>query len=175
MKSAIIGAIAAVIAALVLPVPHLIILMFVAIFMDFLTGVGKAVATGIDRTSSGYRASIGKFVQYGGSIAIAILLATTAKFYKGADLWVDPVYLINSLVSSIIFVEVTSILENINAAAPNSKLSQYFVRPLLKICTLKLENFFPQLKVENKQEAAASQIIKDNNEKTITDINSGPN
>ncbi len=149
MKAGILAFFLGLVTGVVFPLPALLFWMFVVIVLDFFTGVGKAVATGIPRTSGGYRDTVGKFVQYGGGIAISIVLATVASYRLGEDPWIHPSMLVNTLVAFIIFAESTSILENLEATMPNSKVSRYFFRPLLKLVTIKLENFFPN-NFENK-------------------------
>src|ERR1044072_3303968 len=62
-----------------LPSVSLLFYMAMAIVLDFVTGIVKARVLNQVRNSSGYRKSVVKFLQYGGSIAIGLVLANAGE------------------------------------------------------------------------------------------------
>jgi hypothetical protein len=126
--------------------------MGLGICLDFLTGVIKSVVLKEARTSKGYRKTIVKFTQYGGSVLVGMLLKFIGS--KNSDmaniaLYAD--YLTDGLVIFIIFVELTSVMENIYAIDKETPFSKYFVGPLLKILTFQIKNN-PVTKLESPEE-----------------------
>lgn len=124
-----------------LPSIDLSVCVLFAISLDFITGVIKSVVLKVNRTSEGYRKTIIKFLQYGSAIAISILLS----FLSEKKLLSDKVQIIfiyfgDTLLSFIIFIEITSILENIYAVDKKTPFSRYFIQPLLKILTFQIKN-----------------------------------
>jgi phage-related holin len=121
------------------PNSQLLMWMGIAIVLDFITGVAKAVINKEARTSSGYRKTLVKFLQYGTSIAVGVILQNAAKQnnWSGADLlsWFN-----DGLLVFIIYIEVTSIFENAYACDKNSLMSQYLFQPALKLLTFQLKN-----------------------------------
>lgn len=125
---------------IILPSGVLIAWMCVALIIDLVTGVARAIVDKKTRTSQGYRETLGKIIQYGGALIIGIILSSLAKHHADG---LDPKILefFNSfLVIFIIFIEVTSTMENLYAISPDSKFSKYFVKPILGILTFNLEH-----------------------------------
>jgi len=123
------------------PPTHLFGVMGIVIALDFLTGVIKSVFLRQVRTSAGYRKTVIKFMQYGGSIAIAMVLRYLAGLHpelKASIKYLD--WLGNGLMIFIIMIECTSILENIYAIDKTSKMSRYLIKPLLNLLTFQLKN-----------------------------------
>jgi hypothetical protein len=106
-----------------------------AILLDFITGVTKAKFKKQDRTSEGYRKTIVKLLQY--IIPILILWA--------AGRWI-PEYKEKLQQASgfvmlfIIYIEVTSIFENLYAIDNTSMISKYLYKPVLVILKFGIEN-----------------------------------
>lgn len=122
--------------------------MVVAIIVDFITGVIKAVMKGEARTSRGYRRTITKFLQYGGSLAIGIILANAARYKDMPAMQQFMGFLNDGMVVFIIYIEVTSIFENIYECDKTSPISKYVIKPLLNLFTFQLKNN-PLTKLEN--------------------------
>jgi phage-related holin len=121
-----------------LPSIPLLFYMTVAMSLDFITGIIKAIILKEIRTSAGYRKTIIKFLQYGGSIAIGIILANAG---NGRDAFKSIVgYFNDGLLIFIIYIEVTSIFENIYAIDKSSMMSRFFIAPILKILTWQIKN-----------------------------------
>jgi phage-related holin len=123
------------------PPVHLFGLMGIAIGLDFITGVAKAVVMQEARTSNGYRKTVKKFIQYGGSIAVTLmiryLLSKQPELEPGMK-YVN--WLGNGLMVFIILIEFTSIFENLYAIDKSSMMSKYIIKPMLKILTLQIRN-----------------------------------
>lgn len=125
----------------IIPNIDLLIVMGGVIIIDFVTGVVKAVIKKQARTSEGYKKTIVKFLQYGGAVVCVVLLkylslhnTNMVQFATFAD------YLTDGLVSFIIFIEVTSIFENIYAVDTTTPFARYIVKPLLSILTFQIKN-----------------------------------
>lgn len=125
---------------IVLPSGPLIAWMCVALIIDLITGVARAVADKKTRTSEGYRQSLGKIIQYFGALVLGIIVSSMAKHHADG---LDPKifdFFNTFLVMFIIFIEVTSTMENMYAVSPNSKFSKYFVKPMLSLLTFNLQH-----------------------------------
>jgi len=139
----------------ILPSFDLLIVMGITIIADLVTGIIKAVMMGKARTSEGYRKTVIKFMQYGGAITVGLLLKfLSAKKSEMADFSQYAGYLSSGLVIFIIFIEVTSILENISAMDNSTVFCKYLITPLLKLLTFQIKNN-PIAKMEQKQEEQA--------------------
>jgi phage-related holin len=127
---------------LLLPSVNLLLWMSIAIVVDFATGVAKAIVHKKPRTSTGYRGSLTKIIQYIGAITAIIILnsviAITATV-NTIDHTVIAKYLNDGIVIFIIYIEVTSIFENLYACDQTSKFSKFVITPLLKLLTLQLK------------------------------------
>lgn len=117
-----------------LPDLNLLAWVFIAMVFDFATGVLKAVMNKEARTSAGYRKTVTKFTQYGGAIAAGVILSNTLP----PDNMITG-YVNNALLIFIIYIEVTSICENIYAIDSSSMFSRYFISPLLKVLTFAIK------------------------------------
>lgn len=124
--------------AMILPNLDLLIWMTIAIVLDFVTGILKAIVLKQARTSFGYRATVKKFTEYGGSIAAGIILSNgiIGKTGQHPELLQ---YVNDGLVIYIIFIEVTSVFENIYACDQDSKFAKLVISPILKILTFQLK------------------------------------
>ncbi len=122
------------------PNKSLLLWMGVAIAIDFITGVIKACFKGEARTSSGYRKTIIKFLQYGGTLAVGAILNNIA----GQNNMPGAAAVLNAftdgLVVFIIYIEVTSIMENIYECDKESMLCKYFIKHALNILTFQIKN-----------------------------------
>ena len=124
----------------ILPSGILISWMCVALILDLITGVVRAIIDKKIRTSQGYRETLAKIIQYGGALIIGVILSSMAKHHAAG---LNPIifeYFNDFLVSFIVFIEITSILENMYAISPDSKFSKYFVKPVLSLLTFNLQH-----------------------------------
>ncbi len=125
---------------IILPSGILLAWMCVALIADLVTGVTRAIVDDKTRTSQGYRETLGKIIQYGGALIIGVILSSMAKHHAAG---LNPIifeYFNDFLVSFIVFIEITSILENMYAISPDSKFSKYFVKPVLSLLTFNLQH-----------------------------------
>lgn len=123
------------------PSINLLVIMGIAISSDFATGIVKAIMLKQVRTSEGYRKTVVKFLQYGGGVLVGVLLKYVAK--QNSDManivqYTD--YLTNGLVIFIIFIETTSILENLCTIDDSTIIAKYVFKPLLKLLTFQIKN-----------------------------------
>lgn len=125
---------------IILPSGVLIAWMCLALVVDLITGITRAIVDNEVRTSEGYRNTLGKVIQYGGALIIGVILTSMAKHHADG---INPEildYFNNFLVSFIVFIEITSTMENLYAISPESKFSKYFVKPMLAVLTFNLEH-----------------------------------
>lgn len=140
-----------------LPSVNLLVVMGITIALDFGTGVLKAIILKQVRTSEGYRKTVVKFLQYGGGVVVGCLLkylGTKQSEMANVSQYID--YLNNGLLIFIIFIETTSILENIYAVDKETPFSKYLIAPLLKLLTFQIKNN-PIEKLAEKQDAQTTQ------------------
>lgn len=117
-----------------LPDISLLCWVFIAMLLDFLTGITKAIVLNQARTSSGYRKTIIKFTQYAGAIAVGIVLGNSL---PPDNIIVE--YVNSALLILLIYIEATSILENLYAMDNSSVFSKYFISPLLRVLTMTMK------------------------------------
>jgi phage-related holin len=144
-----------------LPNFTLLTLLAVVIGIDFLTGVWKAKCKNEARTSDGFRKTVNKFLQYGCAIVCGAVLSYIGQNKGGAGAVAIAGLLNDGLIIFIIYIEVTSIFENLYAVDSTTAMSQYFYAPVLKILTFQIKNN-PIMKqaaeLEKKGEGVAGQI-----------------
>lgn len=142
MKTLIATAIMLFIKTLFLPNVDLLIWMAIAMAGDWSTGILKSVILQIPRTSSGYRKTLSKFLQYAGSIIASVILTNVVSKTKFVDKETEFAivnYLNDGLLIYIIYIEVTSIFENLYACDHKSKFSKFIIAPLLKLLTFQIK------------------------------------
>jgi len=121
--------------------------LFCLVFIDFITGVIKAKINGTARTSEGFRRTLKKIPGYiivpvvlwlGGVYAKTHVVSTEsidmikmAKILQDASGWI---------MLFIMYIEVTSILENLSEIDKHGSLNKYFVKPLLIILKIGIDN-----------------------------------
>ncbi len=133
--------------SIILPPSTLLTWLGIAMILDLITGVAVAVKKGVPRTSKGFRGTVVKFIQYGGAIAIGIILANVADIQKDEASEAIFKYFSTGLLAFIIFIEVKSILENMIEINPESDFTKYFLNPVHDFISL---NFIQKFKQENK-------------------------
>jgi phage-related holin len=149
MKIKVLGTILSLLGAFVFPKGELLLTMGICIVLDFITGIVKAIFQQKVRTSSGYRQTVLKFLQYGSAICVGVILSALAEFDKGTTpiLKAALSYLTNGTVVFIIYIELTSIIENVYACDPNSIIAKRFFKPLLNLLTWQIGNNNPATKL----------------------------
>ena len=123
-----------------LPDFTLLALLAVVIVVDFLTGIWKAKGRGEVRTSDGFRKTVNKFLQYGCAIVCGAVLAYIGEQKGGAGTVAIAGLLNDGLLIFIIYIEITSIFENLYAIDKTTMISKYFYLPVLKILTFQIKN-----------------------------------
>lgn len=137
--------------AIVLPPPTLLLWLGITMVLDFITGVAKAIKNDEPRTSTGFRRTVMKFIQYGGAISIGIILANISDMQKDSASETLYRYFSNSMLSFIIFIEIKSIIENMVEVSPKSDFTKLFLNPIHEILSLDLKNFI-NTKTETENE-----------------------
>lgn len=105
------------------------------IFLDFITGVVKSVFKKVARTSEGYRKTVIKLLQY----IIPVFI------FWGAGRYI-PEYkekleqASGFVMMFIVYIEVTSIFENLYAIDSKSVIAKNFYRPVLVLLKFGIEN-----------------------------------
>ncbi len=131
--------------------------LLVVVTLDFIFGVTRATFNGTRRTSRGFRKTITKFLHYGGCIIISMVIlniasasapAFSSRFYN----WFG-----NLMLYLMIYIEVVSIFENMEAIAPGSLFIRVFVRPLRRMITFQLKQLF---KEDHQTEARTSRLSR---------------
>ncbi|MBO9620834.1 MAG: phage holin family protein [Niabella sp.] len=120
----------------------LLIWLLIVFVLDFIFGIAKATLTGIRRTSRGLRKSVTKFLQYGGCIIVSIVIVNIV-MNSGAAFGNQFAWLFGDLMLYImIYTEVVSVFENMEAMAPGSAFVKIFVRPVRQMITFQLKQVF---------------------------------
>lgn len=117
-----------------LPNMNLLAWVFIAMLIDLITGIRKAAVLGEARTSAGFRKSINKFIQYAGAIVGGVILANTLPKDTAIVGYVQDFLLI-----FIIYIEVTSIFENLYAIDSTSQFARFFISPILRLLTFAIK------------------------------------
>jgi len=123
-----------------LPDFTLLALLAVVIAVDFLTGIWKAKCKGKARTSDGFRKTVNKFLQYGCAIICGAVLSYIGEQKGGAGTVAIAGLLNDGLLIFIIYIEVTSIFENLYAIDKDTMISKYFYAPVLRLLTFQIKN-----------------------------------
>ncbi|HMR81630.1 MAG TPA: phage holin family protein [Niabella sp.] len=122
----------------------LLIWLLVVFILDLLFGFIKAGFCGSCRTSAGLRKSVIKFLQYGGCIIVSMVILNIAYFsnrtFDRQLCW----FFGDMMLYLMIYTEVVSVFENMEAMAPRSRFVSLFVRPVRRIITFQLKNLFKE-------------------------------
>lgn len=121
-----------------IPSTQLLIWLGIALILDLITGVSKAVVNNVQRTSKGFRETIKKFIQYGGAFIVAVVLSSIAKENSVIDTTPYISFLGNAMVVYMIYIEVISILENLVEVDKDSEISRLIIKPLHKLLTFQI-------------------------------------
>ena len=128
------------------PKAGLLAAVFILVLLDFITGVVKAKLKGVARTSQGYRKTIIKMMQY----VIAILIFIGGGYFlksavpPDADGNIVQVASILTQASSyvmlfIMYIETSSIFENLYDIDQDSPFSKNFIKPVLRVLKFGIE------------------------------------
>jgi phage-related holin len=126
--------------AIQLPDVNLLVWIGFAMIIDFITGVVKAKVKKEVRSSEGFRKTITKFLQYGVAIIVSVILSNTAKYNVSQRVGSSLELLCDALMVFILYIEVTSIFENIYQCDKKSVMSKYFIKPVLNFLTFQIRN-----------------------------------
>jgi hypothetical protein len=122
------------------PKIQLLIGLLIVFALDFICGVTKATLTGKRRTSKGFRKTFSKFIQYGVSIVVALVILNIGNDGK-SDLSKQISWLFGDfMIFLMIYIEIVSILENIEVINPESDFVKYFIRPVRRLLTFQIKN-----------------------------------
>ena len=129
--------------SVVLPMPVLLIWLAITITLDFITGIIKSTSIGDKRVSKKYRETAGKIFQYCGTILISIILSSVVITNSVPNVLYDKIisYFTNTIVGFMIFIETTSIFENLYTIDQKSKFSRYFIKPMLTLLSFRIKLF----------------------------------
>ncbi|MEI7487867.1 MAG: phage holin family protein [Chryseobacterium sp.] len=128
------------------PKIQLLIGLLIVFVLDFICGVTKATLTGKRRTSKGFRKTFSKFIQYGVSIVVALVILNIGNGGK-SDLSKQVSYLFGDfMIFLMIYIEIVSISENIEVINPESDFVKYFIRPVRRILTFQIKNLLKEEK-----------------------------
>lgn len=115
--------------------------LVLAVMVDLLTGILKAWAKKEATTSEGFRRTISKIGIY---LAVIILVIIMVNIIGSITLFQLPIkdlsLLIDVLLAFMVFIELYSICENVYEINPESPLSRFLVKPLLKFFKGKLKD-----------------------------------
>lgn len=113
----------------------LFFIVLAGIVLDFITGIIKAKMNNKARTSEGYRKTITKVMQY---ITPILILWAASKYIPGYEKELKEIS--GWLMMFVIYVEVTSIFENLYEIDKISPIAKYLYKPALKILKFGIEN-----------------------------------
>lgn len=135
---------------LIVPKPMLVLCLIGSMILDLLTGLLKSWKNGQATTSSGFRKTVTKTGTYVGVILGMYLLATMLNTLHPQDAF-SYIHLVNGTISFLVFIELYSIFENAYEIDPNSFLSKYLIKRVLKFLKGNLENNHPIKNVEDDE------------------------
>lgn len=138
------------------PTKELIWAVGIAVILDFITGIMKSKFLKKEITSEGFRKSVIKVTQY---IIPVVILWGGASFIPSKTATMKE--MAGWLMMFILYIEVTSVFENLYETDKTSMISKFLYKPALQILKFSLKN--------NPVEKAATKI-KDNEK---TDNNPG--
>ena len=119
---------------LVIPSFNLLIAMMIVIGLDLVTGVAKAVFKKVARTSECYRETIKKLMQY---LIPVLLLWIGGRFIPEHKSMLQSAS--GYVMMFIIYIEATSIFENLYDIDSTSSIAKFFYKPALVILKFGIE------------------------------------
>ncbi|MEI7488992.1 MAG: phage holin family protein [Chryseobacterium sp.] len=121
----------------------LLVALLIVFILDFGLGITKATIKGTMRTSKGFRKTFTKFMQYGGSIIIAMVILNVI-FYSKVKFGEQFSWLFgDTMLYIMIYIEIVSIFENMEEMGDNDFI-RYFIRPVRRILTFQVKNLLKE-------------------------------
>ena len=120
---------------LVKPTLSLFTALMVVVTLDLITGIMKAKFKKEERTSDGYRKTIVKLMQY---ITPILLLWVSGRWIPEYKLELQSAS--GYVTMFVIYIEVTSIFENLYEIDKKSTIAKFLYRPALKVLKFGIEN-----------------------------------
>jgi phage-related holin len=106
-----------------------------AIAIDFITGIAKAKAKKVARTSEGFRKTVVKLMQY---LVPILVLWVASKRVPGYETALKEIS--GWLMLFITYIEVTSIFENLYKIDNKTVIAKYVYKPALRLLKFGIEN-----------------------------------
>ena len=108
---------------------------------DFITGFMKAKFLKVNRSSEAFRKTIKKIIQYCSAIIVVIFILNLMRFDQSNQFFKDySNWLQNGVIILMVYIELTSILENAIAIDKTSTFSKVFIIPFHRLLTLQLKS-----------------------------------
>jgi len=125
------------------PLAALILMLFVLSLADWVTGVAKAQRMGVEVVSARLKTKLIELGLYCAAIAAAFAVVIIAQAATGSGMVsVLLPYVMDVVIIALCYVELVSILENLEVAlGVHSMASMYVVRPLRKLLTFQLKTW----------------------------------
>jgi hypothetical protein len=123
------------------PNANLLVYLAIAIALDFVTGVSKSIVKKQARTSTGFRKTIIKMLQYMGVMAVGILLQNAARENNWGGEGILS-YFNDGLIVFMLYIEATSVFENLYACDQKSVISRMIISPIYKLLTAQVNKGF---------------------------------
>lgn len=108
--------------------------MIIMIALDFLTGIAKAKIKKVNRTSEGYRRTVIKLMQY---LIPVLVLWVSGKFLPEHKEMLQQIS--GYVMMFIIYIEVTSVFENLYEIDNKSSIAKFLYKPALTILKFGIE------------------------------------
>lgn len=109
--------------------------------IDFMTGFMKAKFLKVNRSSEAFRKTVKKIIQYCSAIIVVIVILNLMRFDKSNQFFKDySNWLQNGVIILMVYIELTSILENAIAIDKTSTFSKVFIIPFHRLLTLQLKS-----------------------------------
>lgn len=120
---------------------ELFVVLSLAILIDFFTGVGKARFFNLVRTSTALKRTIQKLTQYFSTLIVVWIVSNIVQSDNEHAGWFVQYlwYFQNGVIVFMIYIELTSILENAIAIDKESKMAKLITIPLHRILTIQTE------------------------------------
>ncbi len=135
-----------------------------AVAIDFITGIVKARMQKKARTTTGFRKTVTKLSQY----LVPIIVLYGASYYIPE--YKERLQQASGFVMLfIIYIEVTSIFENLYSLDQKTPISKYMYKPVLAILKFGIEHNVVVEAAENLQKTTTTTEVKIK-EKTVTEI-----
>ena len=109
--------------------------------IDFVTGFMKAKFLKVNRSSEAFRKTVKKIIQYCSAIIVVVMLLNLMRFDQSNQFFKDySNWLQNGVIVLMVYIELTSILENAIAIDKTSTFSKIFIIPFHRLLTLQLKS-----------------------------------